>query len=198
MRRMKRTRNIGKVSVRLAHRRAIPLLAAILCTTLWSGSARAAYQFYATIEGTKQGKFKGEGPGRDTGRIPCLQFGYQPKPPRDLALGQPGQPSGKPQHESIVIVKESGAASPQFVQALATNELLRHVTFEFVHVGADGREGVYKTLRLTNATVTSVRHLAGIGGRPPREEVTFVFQQLEALAADGKLVPMERWIGIRK
>ncbi len=91
--------------MRRMDRRVALVLAVILWVTLWSGSAQAAYQFYTTIDGTKQGKFKGEGPGRDTGRIPGLQFSYQPKPPRDVV---PGQPSGKRQHEPIVIVKESG------------------------------------------------------------------------------------------
>lgn len=178
--------------MRPANRRIITLLAVVLGVTCWSGSARAAYQCYAMIEGAKQGKFKGEGPGHDTGRIPCLEFRYQPQPPRDVA---PGQSSGKSRHEPIVIVKASGSASRQLLQALTTHELLRHVTFEFVRVAADGREEVYKTLRLTNATVASFRQLAG-GADTPREEVTFVFQQLEATGADGKPVPIEHWMGI--
>ncbi len=174
--------------------RVILVLAVVISVMCWSGSARAAYECYAMIEGAKQGKFKGEGPGRDTGRIPCLQFRYQPAPPRDVASGQS---SGKRQHEPIVIVKESGAASPQLLRALTTHELLKQVTFDFVHPAADGREEVYKTLRLTNATVASFRRLPS-GADAPREEVTFVFQQLEATGADGKPVPIEHWVGLPK
>ncbi len=63
---------------------------------------------------------------------------------------------------------------------MTTHEVLRHVMFEFVHVAADGKEEVCKTLRLTNATVASVRQLPSGGYKGPREEVTFVFEQLEA------------------
>jgi len=183
--------------MRPTNRQVVPILAIFLCLTVWAGSAQAAYQFYMTIEGTKQGKFKGEGVGRDKGWIPCLQFSYQPSAPRDVASGQA---SGKRQHGQIVIVKERGAASPQIFRAVTTNEVLKQVSFEFVHVTADGREEVYKTLRITKAVVASVRTLTSEGAKDAREEVTLSFEQgnLEAKGPDAKPMPVEHWMGIQK
>ena len=92
----------------------VAVLAVFVCLPLWAGSAQAAYPFYMTIEGMKQGAFKGEGVGRDKGRLPCRQFSYQPAAGRDAAVGQA---SGRRHHGQIVIVKERGAASPQLFRA---------------------------------------------------------------------------------
>jgi len=174
----------------------VPVLAIFLCLTVWAGLAQAAHEFYVTIEGTKQGAFKGEGVGRAKGRIPCLSFSYQPSATRDVASGQA---SGKRQHAQIVIVKEVGAASPQIYRAVATHEVLSQVSFEFVHAAPDGREEVYKTLLITKALVASVRTLAS-GSDKPREEVTLTFEQgnLEAKGPDAKPLPVEHWMGIQK
>ncbi len=182
--------------MRPTNRQVVPILAMFLCLTVWTGSAHAAYQFYVTIEGTKQGKFKGEGVGRDKGWIPCLQFSYQPGAVRDVS----GQASGKRQHGQIVIVKERGAASPQIFRAVTTNEVLKQVSFEFVRVTADGREEVYKTLRITKAVLASVRTLTSGGPKDVREEVTLSFEQgnLEAKGPDANPMPVERWMGIQK
>jgi hypothetical protein len=71
---------------------------------------------YISVEGTKQGKFKGEtsmvkGP---TGQSRVLKFSYGVGSPRDVFTGQA---SGKRQHKPIVITREPGAASPQFYGA---------------------------------------------------------------------------------
>jgi type VI secretion system Hcp family effector len=184
--------------MRPKNRHAAFVLALFLCLTVWAGSAHAAYQFYATIEGTKQGTFTGEGTGRAKGRIPCLQFGYQPTVPRDIATGQT---TGKRQHGQIAIVKHVDAASPQLFRAVATHEILSHVNLEFFHVASDGREEVYKTLRITNAEAASIRTRAGGGiGSRELEEVTLIFEQgnLEVTGPDAKPIPVERWISIEK
>jgi type VI secretion system Hcp family effector len=180
------------------NRRVAFVLALFLCLKIWAGPAQAAYQFYATIEGTKQGIFKGQGAGREKGRIPCLQFRYQANAPGDAAGGQV---AGKRQHGQIIIVKEVDAASPQLFRALSTHEVLSHVDLEFIHVASDGREAVYKTLRITNAEAASIHTLAG-GGANARglEEVTLIFEStnLEVKGPDAKPIPVERWIDIEK
>ena len=142
-----------------------------------------------TINGTKQGTFK-------AGRIPCLKFSYEPNSSRDIATGQA---SGKRRHEKIMVTKEWGPASPALLQALNTNVVLREVKFEFVRATPGKGEQVYKTLRLSNATVASIHRMA-IQGTRELEEVTFTFERekLEPGGADGQPIPLERWMTIPK
>src|ERR1700758_2744129 len=103
-----------------------------------------AFEFYVSITGKKQGRFKGEstGVGRRTtkDRIPGLRFEFETISPRDAASGLP---PGKRQHKPVVITKEWGAASPQLYQALVTNEVLSTVLFEFLKTDPNGKEVVY-------------------------------------------------------
>ena len=113
-----------------------------------------ANAFYVSIEGEKQGKFKGEAAlearsGQDHRR----PFVMETISPRDLATGQA---SGKRQHKPIRFTKEWGAASPQLQQALFTNETLKSVLFEFVRTDAKGAEEVHYTIKLTNASVSRI------------------------------------------
>jgi len=118
-----------------------------------------AYQFYVTIQGAKQGQFKGNGggvrkarEGAKGGKIAGVRFLLEATSPRDLATGHA---SGKRQYKPIQITKEWDASSPQLFQALIQNEVLKSVLFELVetndvHVpedrdreqgGEDGRGG---------------------------------------------------------
>lgn len=84
-----------------------------------------AYEFYVTVEGTKQGKFKNETPReKHQGKVPGIFFRYNVKSPRDAASGMT---SGKRTHQAVTFVKQWGAATPQFFQALCTNETLKSV-----------------------------------------------------------------------
>jgi type VI secretion system secreted protein Hcp len=121
--------------------------------------AYAAVNSYMRIEGTEQGPFKGEPAHQGSDQwIPIMQFNQSMQSPRDSATGQA---SGKRRHEPIKITKEWGAASPQLQRALATNEVLKEVVFEFVRTNARGREEVYETIKLTNALVTGIQRGAG-------------------------------------
>jgi type VI secretion system secreted protein Hcp len=164
-------------------------LVLVFCLTLVAGSAQAAHEVYMTINGTKPGTFTSQ-------RIPCLKFSYEPTSSRDSATGQA---SGKRRHEEIVVTKEWGPASPALFRAMNTNEVLREVKFEFVRPTPGKGDQVYKTLRLSNATVASIRRFADKGTRE-LEEVTFAFdrEKLEPGGADGQPVPLERWMTIPK
>src|SRR5688572_20052489 len=102
-----------------------------------------AYEFYMTVEGAKQGKFPGTTatgttPGKSKGgaggagganNIVGLRWVSHVKSPRDLATGQA---SGKRQHQPMLVVTEIGQASPLFLQACCTNEVLKNVTLNFI------------------------------------------------------------------
>ena len=162
-----------------------------------------SYEFYVSIEGTKQGKFKGESP-RDKWKekFPALSYSHQIQSPRDIATGQA---SGKRQHGPITVTKEWGASSPQIFQALVTNEVLKSVLFEFIHTTPDGSEEVYQTVKLTNATVCSVQYLTGTGESAESakttaaydthelEQVSFTYQKIEMEHLPGKTSASDDW-----
>ena len=160
--------------------------------------AYAAYEFYVTIEGVKQGKFKGESLRKGMeGKIPGVRFQYSVISPRDP---QSGLASGKRQHQPVVITKQWGVSSPQIFQALATNEGLKSVVIEFVRVNPKGQEYVFQIVRLTNAAITSIRQYANVAnaGEPVYpvglEDVAFVFQKIEIINQDGKTQAMDDWM----
>jgi type VI secretion system secreted protein Hcp len=157
-------------------------------TTAW---AQQRVSFYVTIEGTKQGKFKGEsvrGP-QNQDKLEGLRFFYQVTSPRDVATGQA---SGKRQHSDMIFTKEWGAASPQIYQAMVTNEVLKSVVFEFVKPNQRGQEIVFQTIKLTNAAVSSVKQYIEFStpGEPPDpralEDVGFTFQKIEITNNEGR------------
>lgn len=162
-----------------------------------------AYEFYVSIEGTKQGKFKGESP-RDAhkAKLAGLAYSHEIKSPRDIATGQA---SGKRQHGPIVFSKEWGASSPQIFQALVTNEVLKSVLFEFFHTTPEGVEEVYHTIKLTNATISNVRYMTGKGESAQSakhgasydthelEEVSLTYQKIDMESKTGKTMASDDW-----
>ncbi len=152
-----------------------------------------AYEFYVTIKGKKQGPFKGESPkARYKDKIPAVHFLYEIKAPRDVSTGQA---SGKRQHSPVMITKEWGAASPQILQALVTNEMLDFVFFEFVRTNPAGEEEIYYTIRLTNATVCDLKQYvqAQPGPDHPLEDISFTFQKIEVEDKDAKTSASDDW-----
>jgi type VI secretion system (T6SS) effector Hcp len=96
-----------------------------------------AYQFYITIEGSKQGVFKGSAGSGDAKvarsahkqRIAGIKFLSETTSPRDTATGQA---SGKRIHKPISITKQWDAASPQLFQALVNNETLNQCSLNLL------------------------------------------------------------------
>jgi type VI secretion system secreted protein Hcp len=161
---------------------------------LVASPAYAAVNSYMRIEGTKQGAFKGETAHKGSDQwIPIVQFNQSMPSPRDNATGQA---SGKRRHEPIKITKEWGAASPQLQRALASNEMLKEVVFEFVRTNARGQEEVYETIKLTNALVIGIQR--GAGQRTGKnskelEEVSFTYEKIEISHANGKTTATDDW-----
>ena len=164
-----------------------------------------AYEFYITIEGSKQGVFKGSA-GAGTAkvaraahkhRIAGIKFLSETTSPRDTATGQAG---GKRIHKPISITKQWDAASPQLFQALVNNETLKSVLFEFVKTNPNGQQEVYHTIKLTNASVSNIRSyldLTDTSGDPydahELEDVSFVFQKIKIENTEGKTSVVDSW-----
>ena len=150
---------------------------------------------YVTIQGSRQGSFKGDGaaPGRQ-GQIECLGFSYAVQVPSDLASGAA---IGKRQHMPIVIVKRLDGASPQLMQSAYMNEVLKTVTIEFVR---PGQSSPFQTIKLTNAIVSKLNQYGGVSS-PDKlvpnagvlEEVSFNFQKIEVDNPESKTAAVDNW-----
>src|SRR5438132_559214 len=124
------------------------LMGVIAAAVMTAGASAFAAQvdFFLTIDGVKQGRFKGDSTDkRHAGEIMGLAFDYDVQSPRDAATGQP---TGRRIHKPLVITKRIDAASPQIYQALATNEVLRSVQLDFVRTTAEGVEETLYTIKL--------------------------------------------------
>jgi type VI secretion system secreted protein Hcp len=149
---------------------------------------------YITIEGTKQGKFKGSSniKGReDAIEIQSYRLGVSA--PRDVSTGQA---SGKRQYQAISFKKPVDASSPQFMTALTTNEVLKTVKIEFY--GPDnhsGEERVYQTVTLTNASLKSWTQdfENESGGGDDLELVELVFEKITLESNTAKTSAQDDW-----
>jgi type VI secretion system secreted protein Hcp len=157
-----------------------------------------AYEFYMTIEGTAQGKFKGESTrGAHKDKAPCVSFTYGVQSPRDIATGMA---SGKRQHQPFVATKEFGASSPQLFQACVTNEVLKSVLFEYIHTTPEGKEEVYFTIKLTNATIAALKQYSQEAAKHTEandthelEDVSFTFQKIDMENKAFKTAASDDW-----
>ncbi len=155
-------------------------------------------QLYATVTGSVQGPFKGETTSAKLmNKIPGVAFSYGILDPQDAAGGGS---SGKRQQQPVIFTKPWGASSPQFYQAAYTNELIATVLFEFYLPLPDGIESLDHTIKLTNATVSSVRQAVQLGqlNGPPvdsrdLQEISFRFQKIEIISLTGHTEARGEW-----
>jgi type VI secretion system secreted protein Hcp len=138
--------------------------------------------FFVTIEGTKQGLFKGESTDAGhRGAIVGLGFSMETTMPVDSTTKLP---TGHRQHAPVHLVKEWDAASPAIMEALVTNEVLKSVVFDFTRTTPGGTEELFQRVQLQNATV--IDHRRFIDGIPPStsgggrmlEDVSFTYQKI--------------------
>ena len=154
---------------------------ALLSTT----STALADTVFMTVKAAKQGDFKGGSTQKGKeGAMQCTGFQSQLLVPRDNATGRA---SGRLQIDPIKCVKHIDRASPLFVNALLTNEVLTEVTFSFSQTAAGGPEKLEKvayTVALKNATVAGVRQFLDPAGLA-QEEITISYQQATTTFVDG-------------
>jgi type VI secretion system secreted protein Hcp len=182
-------------------KRLVVAVAAIVFISASFASA-AGNAIMVGVNGTKQGQFKGESTrAQAQDKLEAMGFTFEVASPRDAASGLA---SGKRQYKPLTITKAIGASSPQFLQALATNEVLKTVTLDFFKTNESGEEYIYYTIKLTNATVASIRQhspetggaaasKSAAGAMPQLEEISFTFQRIEVESKDGKTMAVDDW-----
>jgi type VI secretion system secreted protein Hcp len=159
-----------------------------------------AYEFYVTIEGTKQGRLAGESTREvHKGKLAGIGFSYEVTSSLGAASGRA---SRKREHGPITFTKEWGAASPQLFAALVTNEVLETALFEFVRTNDVGVERVFQTIRLTNASVTSIHQYVAAQedtelDHAELEDVALSFRDIEITNVDAKTMAADSEGGAR-
>jgi type VI secretion system secreted protein Hcp len=110
-----------------------------------------------------------------------------------------GLPTGKRQHEPIVIVKEIDKSSPKLWSALVNNENLTTWVLRFWATGPTGVEQEIYTITLTNARIASIREFMDENLAPAEatlpllEEVTFTYQKIQWTWTDGGITATDDW-----
>jgi len=151
-----------------------------------------AFPAYIAIKGARQGQLKGETTvvERKDKWMEIFAFTMDVASPHDPATGHT---SGRRQYKPITIVKQWGAASPQILQACATNEVLTEVDIEFTQADTAGME-VAQTIKLISATIADIARFTGApdgaedtptaghskaSDMQEYERVAFTFQKIE-------------------
>jgi type VI secretion system secreted protein Hcp len=155
-----------------------------------------AFEAYVAVKGKKQGQFHGESTNpKQTSLIPIVAFQNQVSFSTDPATGAP---TSKSLHTPIVITKQWGAASPQFFEALVTQETLSTVSFTFDSPTSKGVEQTFFTIALTNALVCGIRQYVGSapGLSDPAnalEDISFTYQKIEITDTIAKTSAVDNW-----
>lgn len=171
----------------------------VLAAFLLMGLATYSQTITLVAEGTKQGKFKGESiKSKFPDKTEIIGYVQEVIIPRDVASGMA---TGKRSYQPIIILKESGASSPQFFQAMSNNEILRSVVIDFYKADASGMEINYYTVTLTNVSVSGYKQFIG-----PLEyekfnpvntilydEIKLTFQKIVVEEKIAKTMAMDDW-----
>ena len=172
------------------------LIATTIAVLIFSASTFASGGIWITISG-------------NTGQTntQAVEFRYS-QSPHDLAGGSAatlttaasavgarsaagGRAATRRPNDPVVIVKPMDETSSFFVKAAASGETFTSVVFEFKRNVGTSTE-VFQTVRLMNATVSSVREINGNGGQP-MQEVSFTFQKIGYENKDGAAAAPASW-----
>jgi type VI secretion system secreted protein Hcp len=164
-----------------------------------------ALNAYLILKGQKQGEIKGSvtQKGRE-GSILVHAYSSDIVSPRDPASGLP---TGKREHEPIVIVKQVDQSSPLLWNALVNNENLTQWELRFWSTalaatgpgaGVATEKQIY-TLTLTNASIASIHEfmddnqIPAQADLPLQQEITFTYQKITWTWNDPTLTASDDW-----
>jgi type VI secretion system secreted protein Hcp len=152
--------------------------------------ADAALNAYLKLKGEKSGDIKGSvtQKGRE-GAIDVASLSHEVISPRDPASGLP---TGKRQHKPFTIRKELDKSTPILNSMLANNEKIKAWELQVFLPNAKGVDALAYTVKLTNASIGSIRVFTDADGNL-QEEITFTYQKIEWTWVDGGITAMDDW-----
>lgn len=159
-----------------------------------------ALNAYLKLAGQQTGEIKGSvtQKGREN-KIMVIAVSHEIVSPRDPASGLP---TGKRMHKPLVITKEVDRSTPLLHQVLQRNETLKDWELQFFTAQlktGTGAETQYLTIRLTNATITSISMQMPNNKDPDLmkletfEEVGFGYESIEWTWVDGGITATDDW-----
>ena len=141
------------------------------------------------ITGQKTGVFKGDSPQKGhEDQILVSGYLFELNSPRDPATGLP---TGRRAYQPIKVTHRLDAASPQILNACATNENLKSVIINFYETDRTGKEVNFYRVTLTDASISSVKHYSS--GDTVLEDDSFVFRKIEEEHLTGKTTFTDDW-----
>jgi type VI secretion system secreted protein Hcp len=164
-----------------------------------------ALDAYLILKGQKQGEIKGSVTQRGReGSILVHAYSSDIVSPRDPASGLP---TGKREHEPIVIVKQVDQSTPLLWNALVNNENLTQWELRFwapvtaaagSAAGAGTEKQIY-TVTLTNASIASIHEfmddnqIPAQANLPLQQEITFTYQKITWTWTNPALTASDDW-----
>ena len=144
---------------------------------------------YLYTEGQTQGEIKGSviTKGHENS-IEVLSYSHSIISPRDAASGLP---TGKRQHNPIVITKEIDKSTPLLYSVLVNNENLLHWKLELWQLTTKGTYQMYFTIELQNANIQQITTKGSNFGAT--EQVSFTYQKILWTWVDGGITAEDDW-----
>ena len=182
-------------------RRIAATFALMACCSL-AAPVQAEMNAYMSVKAQKQGLIQGSvtQKGRE-GKIMVIASDHVLIAPLDAATGLP---IGKRQHKPFLITKEVDRSSVQLRAAFTTNENLPEVQIQYWTPNIKAATGVgseyqYYTVTLSNAVITSIRHVM-LNNRnpelqryPAHEEIALAYQKITWTWTDGGITYSDDW-----
>jgi type VI secretion system secreted protein Hcp len=156
-----------------------------------------ALNAYLNMKGQTQGDVKGSvtQKGRE-GKIMVIAVQHSVTSPRDAASGLP---TGKRQHHPFVITKEVDKSSALLYNMLVNNENIPEWELQFWQPSLAGVEKQYYSVKLTNASIESIRMVMPNNKHPDLmkfaeyEEVAFCYQKICWTWTEGGITAEDDW-----
>lgn len=155
---------------------------------------------YLMLKGQKQGEIQGSVAHKGSeGAILVHGFQNAIVTPRDPSSGQP---TGKRQHQPIVIIKEIDKSSPRLWSALVSNENLTLWVLNVWTPSTGAAPGIDKNVyrvELTNANIASIEEtmadnsITASASVPVHERVTFTYQKITWTWLEGAITATDDW-----
>jgi type VI secretion system secreted protein Hcp len=156
-----------------------------------------AESIWMSLKGAKQGDIKSEttAKGREN-LIECIEFEAGVQSPRDP---HSGLPTGKRQHQPLVVRKRVDKTTPLLSSALVTNENLTTVKLQFWRPKGDGTSEQFYTIELTNAGLSKQKIYLPFTLDPEKahlpalEKLEFTFQKITWTFTQGGVTASDDW-----
>jgi type VI secretion system secreted protein Hcp len=180
----------------------MPALSPAARPTGASALTPAALNGYMSLKGQKQGDIKGSVTQRGReGKIQVIAFDWGIQSPRDAASGLP---VGKRLHKPFTFTAEIDQSHPKILQALANNENITTMEFQFWTPQLKAATGVgsevqYLTYRFTNATISAVSDSMDNNKHPDLAKyaiytrISITYQKVEVTWTEGGITFADDW-----